>query len=138
MQGELQGDCFEGPTHNQISNINHNGFTNSPPLTQILPPILVLTVFGLTIAQVHIGNHNPVLSIIVDGAAIGLLLATCVLWYKTTKIIPTDTIQQKHLQAIEKRYCLYHFSEHFDSSSHANFCQLCQTHTSTFLPIKVV
>lgn len=97
MQGKLEGDSLEGPTHHHASNINHNGFTNSPPLTQILPPILVLTIFELTIAQVHIGDYYPVVKIIIDGAAIGLLLVTCVLWYKATKIIPTDTIQLKHL-----------------------------------------
>lgn len=97
MQGKLEGDSLEDPTHHRTSNINHNGFTNNPPLTQIFPPMLVLTIFGLTIAQVHSGDHNPAIIVTVDGVAIGLLLAACVLWYKATKIVPTDTIQLKHL-----------------------------------------
>lgn len=55
MQGKLEGDFLEGPRDHHASNVNHNGFTNSPPFTQILPPILVLGIFGMTMAQVHIG-----------------------------------------------------------------------------------
>lgn len=34
-------------------NINHNGFTNSPPLTQILPPFLVISVMNMTFVSIH-------------------------------------------------------------------------------------
>jgi hypothetical protein len=42
------------------------------------------------------------LILLFDGLIIGLLLAAGVLWYQASKIIPTDSIQLKHLDAIEK------------------------------------
>ena len=34
-------------------NINHNGFTSHPPLTQLLPPFLAISAICLTVVEIH-------------------------------------------------------------------------------------
>ena len=34
-------------------NINHNGFTSQPPLTQLLPPFLAISAICLTVVEIH-------------------------------------------------------------------------------------
>jgi hypothetical protein len=53
-------------------------------------------------AQAHLIIKNTIIIVIFDGLLIGLLLVASVLWYQATKIIPTDSIQMMHLNAIEK------------------------------------
>lgn len=93
---------------------------------QILPPVLVILIVGLSIAQAHLSLMSAMMIVVFDGLICGLMLATSVLWYLTTKIIPTDSIQLRHLDAIEK-------GEEFDSKGISPFCQVCQTHISTVL-----
>lgn len=69
---------------------------------------------------------NTVAIVVFDGLICGLMLATSVLWYLSTKIIPTDSLQLRHLDAIEK-------GEEFDSKEILSFCQVCQTHISKIL-----
>lgn len=80
--------------------INHNGFTNAPPLTQLIPPIVGILSLGLTFISINSLFESRVALVVCNlGLAIDFGLTTW-LWYLATSIIPTDGIQLKHLAAL--------------------------------------
>lgn len=87
---------------------------------------MVVIIVGLSIAQAHLSLTSAVVVVAFDGLICALMLATSVMWYLATKITPTDSIQLRHLAAIEK-------GEEFDSKGISSYCQACQTHISTLL-----
>jgi hypothetical protein len=58
----------------------------------------------MALAQVHSVLADLGLILMIDGLMFCLLLAASVLWYKATKIIPTDSVQLRHLSALQKGY----------------------------------
>ena len=82
--------------------INHNGFTNSPPLTQVMPPIIVVLSLTLTAIPLHIQVSNVDALVALDiGLVLNFLLVGW-LWYLATKIVPTDSVQLRHLESLKK------------------------------------
>jgi hypothetical protein len=70
--------------------INHNGFTNSPPLTQLLPPILILVTITTALTQVHLVLESAVAVGVTDvlvGVDFGVV---CWLWWVATGTVVTD------------------------------------------------
>lgn len=84
-------------TTTQTENINHNGFTNTPTLAQVIPPVLILITMTTTLVQVHLVLESPITVGIADvliGADFGVV---CWLWWVATGTIVTDEVQLKHL-----------------------------------------
>lgn len=77
--------------------INHNGFTNAPPLTQLLPPLLIVITLAAVLVQIHLVLESAIVVGVVDallGADFGIV---CWLWWVATGTIVTDSVQLKHL-----------------------------------------
>lgn len=85
-------------------NINHNGFTSHPPLTQLLPPFFAISAICLTVVEIHETFESILIEIILDLLLFVFFIVTTWLWYCATSIVPTDTVQLKHLAAIEEGY----------------------------------
>lgn len=83
--------------------INHNGFSNGPTLAQIIPPILVITCTAISSIQITNSLESYILIIILEAILFLVFLITSILWYLTSKIIPTDSVQILHRSSIEKR-----------------------------------
>ena len=83
-----------------IEEINHNGFTNAPPLTQLIPPIIGILSLGLTLVSINSLFESRLALIACNlGLAIDFGL-TMWLWYLATSIIPTDGLQLRYLAAL--------------------------------------
>ena len=66
--------------------------------------MLVLSIFGFTIAVNHNGQSELIFAVIMDGVLIAVLVIVIILWYQSTSIIPTDGIQMRQLNAAKDGY----------------------------------
>lgn len=84
----------------KVSIINQNGFSRLPTLQQILPIVYTLYMFAEVI--IIINKMESSIAKISIGVSYGIIFLMCFyLWFITTKIDPTDTIQMKHRASAE-------------------------------------
>ena len=84
------------------SKINQNGFTNSPPMTQIAPPVIIALTLIMTLVSINILFDSVALLVVLDLLMVIDFGFVVWLWYKATSIVPTCSIQLAHQKAIEK------------------------------------
>lgn len=84
--------------------INHNGFTNNPVFTQVMPPILVVLTIALTFIELNVHFDTVWVLVLVNTFLVIDFGLTICFWYLATSIIPTDGVQLRHLEAIEQGY----------------------------------
>ena len=66
--------------------------------------MLVLSIFGFTIAVNHNGHSKLISAVIMDGVLTVVLVIVIILWFQSTSIIPTDGIQMSQLNAAKNGY----------------------------------
>jgi len=66
--------------------------------------VLVLSIFGITIAVNLYGHSELISAVIMDGVLTVVLVIVIILWFQSTNIIPTDGIQMSQLNAAKNGY----------------------------------